>query len=578
MSSSPLQSSTPRLDHGPRELESAARAVALSPQEPRLRIRLAAHLCAAGRPGEAMEHLLAGLRIKGDIPDLHNNMGVALRQMGRGREAALAFANAIRLSPAYADAHFNLAATLRAMGGLEESIASYRRVIELRRDFPQAYVGLSEALAGRSCSQEEAIACRRRAVELLPHDAVCHSDLLFTLHYSSRVSANQRLEEAREWARRHGAARPLPAPDVDRMPGRPLRIGYLSPDFRAHTIAHLIEPILESHDRGRFHTYCYSSVQRPDSVTERLKGLADEWRDVSRMSDDEAAATIRRDRIDILVELAGHMAGNRLLVLARRPAPIQVQLGYAGTTGLPSVDYRITDHYSDPPEAEAFYTERLIRLPDCAWPYKPSADSPEVGPLPSLASGRITFGCLNKPAKITDESAAMWGRVLAAVPDSRLIVLSTPGSRGLLDNFNRNGIPPGRVELCPARPRAQYLELFNRIDIALDPFPYTGDTTTCDGLWMGVPLVTLSGVAFVSRRGVCYLEAVGLSELVAESGDEYVAKAVELAGDLQRLAGIRAALRERMHQSPVTDDRRYTAGLEAALGHVWQSTPFPHVR
>lgn len=564
-------SSTPRLGGGPGELKSAAQAVALSPEEPRLRIRLAAHLCAASRPSEAMDHLLAALRIRGDIPDLHNNMGVALRQMGRGREAALAFANAIRLSPEYADAHFNLAAALRAMGRTDESIASYRRFIELRGNSPEGYIGLSEALAAQPCTQEEVIACRRRAVELKPHDAACHSDLLFTLHYSSHVSPVRRLEEARKWARRHGQIQPLPASEIDRTPGRPLRIGYLSPDFRAHTIAHLIEPILDSHDRGRFRIYCYSSVQRPDCVTERLRGLADEWRDVSRISDDEAAATVRRDRIDILVELAGHMGGNRLLVLARRPAPVQVQLGYAGTTGLPSVDYRITDNHSDPPGTEVFYTEKLIRLTDCAWPYKPSPDSPAVGPLPALAARHVTFGCLNKSAKISDRSAALWGQILAAVPGSRLVVLSAAENRGALEQFERNGIPPDRVELSPPRPRVQYLQLFNRIDIALDPFPYNGDTTTCDGLWMGVPLVTLAGEAFVSRRGLCYLAGAGLSELVAESGDDYVAKAVQLASDRHRLAGIRMALRERMRQSPLTNGPRYTASLEGAFSQMWRS-------
>jgi len=303
-------------------------------------------------------------------------------------------------------------------------------------------------------------------------------------------------------------------------------------------------------------------------VTARFRGLADTWRDVNGISDDEAAEMIRADGIDILVELAGHMAANRLLVLARRPAPIQVQLGYAGTTGMTAVDYRITDWHSDPPGTEQYYTERLIRLPHCAWPYQPSADSRAVGALPALAAGHVTFGNLNKAVKISDGAAAVSGRVLAGVPGSRLVLLSPADNRGLLEKMARHGIPPDRLELVPPRPRAEYLELFNRIDIALDPFPYTGDTTTCDGLWMGVPLVTLAGPSFVSRRGVCYLAGVGLSELAAQNDGEYVAKAIGLAGDLHHLAAIRASLRGLMSDSPITDGRGYTASLEAALGEI----------
>jgi protein O-GlcNAc transferase len=551
-------------------LEPMQQAVAMSPRIPEPRINLAAMLGSLGRLEEGLDQLFEAVKLRGDIPELHNNLGVTLENLGRLTEAESSYRTAAAMRPEYIDAHSNLGNALRKQGKLDPAIASYRQAIALRNVFPAAHVGLAEAMAQQG-NVEEAIACRRRIIQMAPNIPALHSDLLYTLLYSSRLTPADLLKEAKEWAHRHGTARSLPPHQIDRTPGRRLRIGYLSPDFRAHTIAHLIEPILESHDRKRFEVFCYSSVQRPDAVTGRLKGLADQWRDVSRVSDDEAAAMIRRDRIDILVELAGHMGGNRLLVLARRPAPVQVQLGYAGTTGLPSVDYRITDPHSDPPGAEAYYSEKLVRLPDCAWPYKPSADSPEVGPLPALSAGHVTFGCLNKPVKITDEAAALWGRILAAVPGSKLMVLSAADNGGLLEKFERKGIPPDRLELSPPRPRAQYLDLFNRIDIALDPFPYNGDTTTCDGLWMGVPLVTLAGNAFVSRRGVCYLAGVGLSELVAGSSEKYVAKAVELAGNLQHLSGIRATLRERMQQSPLTNGSKYTAGLEAALGEMWRA-------
>jgi len=494
---------------------------------------------------------------------------VTLERLGRVEEAAGFYRSAIELRRDYPEAHSNLGNALRKLGKFNEAIESYHAAIALREKYPGAYVGLSDAYGERG-NYEESIACRRRAVELSPGDAALGSDLLFTMHYSGRFSPMQLRQEAEVWGRKHGCVAKFPPPDNDPYPDRRLRVGYLSPDFRAHTIAHLIEPILAHHDRGRFDVLCYSSVSKPDAVTAKLKHLAGTWREVTKASNDEAAAIIRRDDIDILVELAGHMGDNRLLVLARRPAPVQVQLGYAGTTGLPGVDYRITDPYSDPPEADAYYTERLIRLPDCAWPYKPTEGIPNPGPLPASRAGYVTFGCLNKAVKITQPAIDLWCKILAAVPLSRIVLLSPPNNQGMIERFTRSGLDPARVVLAPRLSRGEYLRLFSeRIDIALDPFPYNGDTTTCDGLWMGVPQVSLAGNAFVSRRGVSHLSNVGLADLVAKSPEEYLHKAVELANDLTRLAELRSGLRQKMAASPLTDGARYTRALESAYRQIW---------
>ena len=551
-------------------LELAGRAVALAPAEPAYRVKLGALLCSAGRPADALAFLSEALPAGERIPELHNNLAIALKQLGRLEEAIASFRKATTLRPDYAEAHFNLGGALRKDGRPGDALAAYERVIALWPGFAAAYAAMADAY-GDQARQDEAIACQRRALGLGPQNGAANGDLLFTLHYSPKFSPAQQLEKAKQWGRRNGSmVKALPAPDNDRTPGRRLRIGYLSPDFRAHTLAHFIEPLLPAHDRSQFEVYCYSAVIQPDPVTDRLRKLADVWRDVRELEDDSAARLVRQDGIDILVDLAGHMGGSRLRVLARRPAPVQVQVYYAGTTGLPAVDYRITDNYSDPPGADAFYTERLIRLPDCAWVYRPSDGSPEVGPLPAAATGHVTLGCLNKPIKITEQAVELWRRIMQAVPGSRLLLLSPTENPALLGQFTARGIDAGRVELASRRRRREYLELFNRIDIALDPFPYNGDTTTCDGFWMGVPLVTLAGQAFVSRRGVSHLCNVGLSELVASSEDDYVRIATALANDLPRLAHLRRGWRERMAGSPLMDYTRYTANLEAAYRRMWR--------
>ena len=551
-------------------LRLAERAVELAPAAAQYRVKVGALLLASGRPGDALVHLAEGLRRKGNLPELHNNLGIALRELGWMEEGIAAFRTAASLRTDYFDALFNLAGALRKAERIAEAIAAYERAVALRPSFAAALAALSDVNSEHG-RQDEAIACRRRLAYLEPKNPIAHSDLLYTLHYSPRVTPRQRLEQAREWARQHGAVTHcLPPLAVDRDPDRQLRVGYLSPDFRAHTLSHMIQPVLEFHDRSYAEAYCYSAVRRPDDVTQRLRPLADVWRDVATLNDDAAARLIRDDRIDILVELAGHMGDNRLLVLARRPAPVQVQIYYAGTTGLPQTDYRIADVYSDPPGAEEFYTEKLVRLPDVAWPYDPSDGSPPVGPPPLTTAGHVTFGCLNKPVKVTAEALDVWCRILSAVPGSRLLLLGHADNRGWQDRLVRHGLDPGRLELVPRCSRHEYLELFNRIDISLDPFPYNGDTTTCDGLWMGVPVVTLAGDVFVSRRGVSHLNAVGLAELVANTPEEYVSIAVKLARDSDRLRDLRSTLRGRMQLSPLLNGRRYTANLEDAYRTMWR--------
>ena len=424
---------------------------------------------------------------------------------------------------------------------------------------------------------DQVIEFRRKAIDLDPKSVWAGSDLLFTLHYHPNYGPREHYDEARAWAARHADpfASDLPAFPNDPDPDRRLRVGYVSPDFRDHPVGRLIEPAVALRDREAFEVVCYSEVAKPDHVSRHIRDLADGWVDTPGLSDEEVAAKVRTDRIDILVDCAGHFGNHRLGVFARRPAPVQVSaFGYCGTTGLTTIDYRITDAASDPPGgpgAEAVHSEKLWRLPRVAWCYRPFDGAPDVGPPPALANGFVTFGCLNNLVKVTDQVVAAWSAVLAAVPGSRLLLLGAARDENTARRFARHGIDPGRVEVAGRRPRAEYFALHHRVDIGLDPFPFNGDNTICDALWMGVPSVALVGDRFAARRGLSHLSAVNLGDLAAASVEEYVGTAVRLAADLPALADLRAGLRDRVGDSPLGDAPAYVADLEAAYRAMWRA-------
>ena len=548
------------------------RLVELRPDVPGFRCNLAGALGSAGDEPAAIGHLLRAAEIDPGIAEVHHNLGVAFEHLGRLQEAALAHRRALTLRADYAEAHNHLGNVLRKLGRVAEAAECHGRALALRPDYAKAYNSLGAALAEQG-DQPRAVACHRRAVELDGRNPTAHSALLYTMHYDAGATGNTLLLEARRWAERHGRRGAIPAHDNVPEPERRLRVGYVSPDFHEHPVPRLIGPALRQHDRSQFQVFCYSSGTHRDRVTERVRGTADVWREVSNLGDDAVAALIRSDGIDILVDLAGHWAGNRMTLFASKPSPVQTQILYPGTTGLNAVDWRITDPWSDPPaETDGHYAERLVRLPRCAWCYEPDENSPPVVPPPALAAGFVTFGCLNNPVKVTDQCLRLWGRVLENVRGSRLLLLSAEGreDRMLLARLDRLGIDPARISPVRRQSRDRYLELFNHIDIALDPFPYNGETTTCDGLWMGVPHVALAGERCSARRGVSHLCNLGLNQLVGASEEAYVHTAAVLAADLPKLAELRQGLRERMARSPLMDYARYTANLEAAYRQMWR--------
>jgi predicted O-linked N-acetylglucosamine transferase (SPINDLY family) len=416
----------------------------------------------------------------------------------------------------------------------------------------------------------------RDVVDRNPDDPNAHSVLLFNMPFWPNVTASDVLAEARVWNARHAhelAARALPH-DNERSPERRLRIGYVSPDFRTNVQALFTIPLLQNHDHGHFEIYCYSSVDRPDNLTERIRGYADTFREVAALDDAALSDVIRRDRIDILVDLTLHMTDRRLLCFARRPAPVQVcWLAYPGTTGLETMDVRLSDPFLDSVEADtSVYAEQTVRLPDTFWCYDPLTDALEVSPLPARTKGSVTFGCLNHFRKINEGVLRLWAKVLGAVPKSRLLVMAPSGSARdrLRSTFENDGIEPARIEFVERSGRLDYLAKYREIDICLDTFPYNGHTTSLDALWMGVPVVTLVGETVVGRAGLCQAMNLGLPELIATTHEEYVRIASSLAENLEHLGELRRTLRARMQESPLMDGARFARNLEAAYRDIWR--------
>jgi protein O-GlcNAc transferase len=451
---------------------------------------------------------------------------------------------------------------------LEEAITSHRRAISLDADDAEAHSNLGKSFKELRRS-EEAMAAYRQALALRPDLSGVHSNLLLAMHHQ-HLDDHAIAEEHFRWQRQHAgpSSNGIEPPSQDERAGRRLRIGYVSPDFREHSVTRFLLPLIANHDRKKFEIFAYAEVPAPDEITVRLQSHTDGWRDTVGLGDAEVAELIRKDGIDILVDLAGHTAGNRLLVFARRPAPVQVTwLGYPGTTGLDAMSHRLTDAHADPPGmTEDLHSESLVRLPHSAWCFA-AIDSPAVGPRPRRG---VVFGCFNNFAKITETMLRLWAQVLAVVPDSSLLLKSSAFAENVTCErirslFQRHGITPERILLRDrTRSQAEHLTLYHEMDIALDTFPYHGTTTTCEAMWMGVPVVTLEGASHRSRVGVSLLSNVGLPQLIANSPEEYVRIASSLARDIPKLEAMQRTLRERMLGSPLMDASRFTRDIENA--------------
>jgi predicted O-linked N-acetylglucosamine transferase (SPINDLY family) len=550
-------------------------ALAIEPDNPLAHNALGTVLVRQGKPDEALAEFDAALRANPRSAESHLNRATALQAQGKLVPALAALEEALRLDPTSAAAFINIGMIRNEQGKRDEAIAACRRAIELAPEAPEPHNNLAIALSALG-RHEEAIVAARRSYQLSPLEAAERSNLLYMLNFPGTLDAQALFDEHRAWAAAYPdtlTANSAPHTN-DRTPDRRLRVGYVSAHFMSHAVNFFSEPILASHDHEQVEVFCFAHVDRGDETTQRLRSYADHWRDIVHRSDEEAAAMVRDDQIDILVDLSGHIGGNRLLLFARKPAPVQVTyIGYQNTTGMAAMDYRLTDAWADPPgTTDAFYTEKLVRLPRSFFCYQPSDDAPPVNALPSLEKGHVTFGSFNAFSKVTPTVLDTWAGLLAALPDSRLIIVANVcGSlvESLTRIFESHGVRTDRLTLADRRPRGEYLELIRQCDIALDPFPFNGHTTTCDALWQGLPVVTLAGQSYASRFGSSAHHTLGLTELVARTREQYLEIALGLAHDLARLAELRAGLRERMAGSPLLDFAGFTRNLEAAYRKMW---------
>jgi protein O-GlcNAc transferase len=509
--------------------------------------------------------------LRPDAAVCRNNLGQILERLGRDDEAVRCYETALELDAGYAEAHNNWGLALARRDRLAEADAHYEQAIALDPTYAEPQTNRGNLLKDRG-EIDAAIACYRRAIELRPDLSALHSNLLLALHYHPGCSPADLQREHGAWAERHVA--PLAAArrphENSRDPERRLRVGYVSPDFREHPVARFVLPLFREHDRKQVEVYAYSDVAQVDPTTNLLRNRVDRWRDVATLGNDELARTIRADGIDVLVDLAAHSGGNRLLLFARKPAPVQVTyLAYAGgTTGVDAIDYRITDRVLDPPEEQSPYTESALHLPNGYWCYS----EPQVRPAPTRAEGPPTFGCLNTFAKVSDVTLELWMRLMQAVPDARLLLYArTDFHRDRVRRAMRTaGVDERRAAFVGRQSLADYLLTYREIDVALDPHPYGGGTTSCDALWMGVPVVTLAGRTGVSRAGATLLANVGLEQLVARSAEQYIELAAGLIRDANGLAALRAELRGRVEASALMDAPQFARDFEALLRSAWR--------
>jgi predicted O-linked N-acetylglucosamine transferase (SPINDLY family) len=572
---------------------------------------LANLLQAQSRTSEAIAFYERALRIEPGLPELHNNLGNALKDHGQIDRAEACYRRAIELRPGFAAAHNNLGTVLLARGKLEAARNAYKKALSIDPKFAEAYSNLGNAVRDLGRLQEaeeayrqalnlkpdsiealnnlatvlkdrgqfgEAVAMLRKALAIRPDFVTACHNLLMTLQYDPDTTAAQILEEHLEFDRRF--AKPLMPVTLRHRnkadPERRLKVGYVSGDFARHPVGHFLSHLLPAHDRSQVEIFAYSDRLGEDEMTGQLRENCDQWRRIVALTDAALAERILADEIDILVDLSGHTADNRLLVFARKPAPVQATwAGYVGTTGLSAMDYLIADERQMPAGSEGEAVEEIIRLPNCYVCFAPPAYAPDVGTLPALDSGHVAFGCFNNLAKINPAVIALWTRLLNRLPDATLTLKTHQLDDNRLKDrlagmFETRGIDPKRVTLLGRSPHRGLLQAYGRIDVALDPFPYSGGLTTLESLWMGVPVVTMQGDRFAARHTASHLTAVGLPDLVASDPADYVEKACRLVSDQPALAALRRELRPRMAASAICDGPRFAQDLEAAYRQIWR--------
>lgn len=530
-----------------------------------------------GRNAEALAYMQKAVELSPNDAHAHSNLGFGYHDMGRLTEAEASSRRAIQLKPDLVEAHNNLGMTLQESGRLDDAVASYRRALQLKPDYVEALSNLGVALQDVG-QLGEAERCYRKALALRPDDTTAHSNLLFLLNYTPDGDPAVGIEEARRYGQKVSAkvSSRFAEWSCEKQPKR-LRIGLVSGDFKSHPVGYFLENLLTHLDRDAFELFAYPTSQQEDELTARIKPCFSSWMPVYGLSDEATAKMIHGDGVHILIDLSGHSRHNRLPMFAWKPAPVQVSwLGYFATTGVAEIDYLIADPWTLPESEEQFFTEKVWRLPETRLCFTPPDIEVAVSPLPAPDRGHITFGCFNTLAKVNDEVIALWSRVLQSVPDSRMFLKAkqlgeASARQRTIERFAAQGIAAERLVLEGPESREKYLAAYHHVDMVLDTFPFPGGTTSVEALWMGVPVLTLSGRSFLFRQGVGFLANAGLQDWIAEDADDYVRRAVSHAADLQGLAELRRGLRQQVLTSPVMDGQRFARHFEESLRGMWQA-------
>ncbi|MCK5003176.1 MAG: tetratricopeptide repeat protein [Gammaproteobacteria bacterium] len=551
-------------------------AIKLRPNHALSYFNLGNALSSQGKFAEAAVMFSKALSLGMKNPEILRALARAEVNSGRPKQAIPVYREYLQFEPGNPDVLGNLAACHFHIGELDDAVKIYKLALDVRRD-----VRYLNGLGASLCQQglfEEAVDVQREAIQLQPDNMIAHSNLLLSLNYLPNLSAQARFDEHRAWSKnRHVNNREIEIEACEVEPERKLRVGYVSPDFRTHSVAYFFAPLLQHLNAEHVDTWCYATSPRTDETTRRLQGMAGHWRDISGLDDAKAIDQIRSDKIDILVDLAGHTAGNRLTIFTAKPAPVQLTwLGYPTTTGLSEIDYRLTDAVADPSGQEKYYTEKLNRLSGCFLCYEPFSGSPDVAPPPMLENGFATFGSFNNLAKINEDVISTWSSLLQSVPNSRLLIknpsLTDPATaQRYLSRFEQYGVSKDRIELLGLAPTTEdHLNTYKRIDVALDTFPYNGTTTTCEALHMGVPVVALAGESHAGRVSASLLSTLGLEELIASTLEDYINIAGKMVGNQKHLSELRETLRTRMANSPLSDGKAFAKKMEQTYRAIWQ--------
>lgn len=517
------------------------------------------------------------LAYKPDYAEAYSNLGNVLLVIGQEADAILNYQRALALNPDYAEAHFNLGNALQRLGQFESALSSYRRALLLKPNYYEALCNLGNTL--RELGQLDAALDRyRAALSINPDFVLARGNILFVLNYRASHANAAYLEEVRAYGRllSQQVGSRFSTWQCAVKPER-LRVGLVSGDFRSHPVGYALESLLAQLDPTRIELIAYSTNATVDRLTTRIQSHWAAWKPIYGKSDADAARLIHEDGVHVLLDLSGHTEGNRLSVFAAKPAPVQASwLGYFATTGVTEMDYLLTSEVAVPKAQRGHFSERVWYLPDTWLCFTPPQLALAVNVLPALQNGYLTFGCFQRLDKISDAALRTWGKILSALPHAKLGLANKQlGSQTNVEQFaqrlQQHGIDLSRVEMVGAvDTREGYLARYNAVDIMLDTYPYPGVTTTCEALWMGVPTITLAGDTLLSRQGAGMLVPAGLSDWVATSEDEYVAKAIQHSSDLSKLAALRAGLRAQVLASPVYDAPRFARNFEAALWGMWR--------